>query len=172
MCAFYAIPVEENEASPESLAWKHEGYATLDRFFLANDKEGGDVFPFLLDFLLGKVCENILRHPEEAKFRRLKKTSKAFDNFRSVKLGATLLDYLGFRDKVIEFEQWSTLPATDPDWLDDFRKRVNLIRGSVEKRQSGMAKEERTARAKAEADLAHKKRLLDRINGERAERKK
>ena len=171
MCAFYAVPVKENEDPPEAVAWKHQGYAMLDRFFLANDKQGTDVFPFLTDFLLATVCANIVQHPEEVKYRRLKKTSKAFEKFRSVKLGSSLLDYLGFRDKVIEFEKWSTLPTVDDEWLELFRGKVELIRSSVEKRQRGMAKEERSAKAKAEANADYKQRLLGRINEERAERK-
>lgn len=170
--SFDPSPVLEQGNKSDIPQWRTDGYKLLDRFFTANDKEGKDVLPFVFDFLLGKVVANILEHPEEKKYRRLKKLSKAFAVVKQVRDGEALLHFLGFRDKVENFEQFAVLATHDGDaWQDDFRARADLIRGYATRHRDAVAAAATKARAKADADEKHKQAVRERIREARAERK-
>ena len=148
---------------------RHVGYRLMDEFFTANEREPKAVEAFIL-FLDG-VVKNIVDHPEEDKYRKLKKSSKSFAAVGRAKGGARLMDYLGFRDAVEEFEQWAILRTSVDGWLQEFREKATLIRKEYEKHVNAEAVEARSGEAKAASDEAYKKQLLDRIHEERRERK-
>ena len=103
-------------------------------------------------------------------YRKLKKSSKVLGAFQGVKRRTDLLDYLGFREKVVQFELYYVLGTMREDWLDEFKDKASLIRNSYKKRKQGLEKEESTAAAKAKADAEYKERVRIRILEERAER--
>jgi len=170
--SFDPSPVLEEDSKSDIPQWRTDGFKLLDRFFTQNDKEGKNALPFVFDFLLGKVVANILAHPEEKKYRRLKKLSKAFAVVKQVRDGEALLYFLGFRDKVEDFEQFAVLSTHDADaWQDEFRERSELIRSYATRHRDAMAAATNKARAKADADEKHEQAVRERIREARAERK-
>ena len=105
-----------------------------------------------------------------SQYRKLKKSSKALGAFQGVKRRTDLLDYLGFREKVVQFELYYVLGTMHDDWLDEFKDKASLIRNAFKKRKQSLEKEESTAAAKAKADAEYKERVRIRILEERAER--
>lgn len=138
----------------------------MDQFLTSNSHKDRDLF---LTFLLETVCKNILDHPSEVKYQRLKRSSKAFGVVKSVKMGANLLDYLGFRPKVEEFQEFLVL-RTEGEWLDEFREKTELIEREWRKKQNSDKIDSRS-KATVEAENAkYKEALLTRIHEDRKER--
>jgi hypothetical protein len=161
------VPLVAEKDEYEEAEWKREGYRLIDRFFVTNDKEGNDLAPFF-DFFLNKVAHNIITHPDEIKYQKLKKSSKAFAIVGSVKLGRTLLEYCGFRSKVETFEEWYVLNTREDDWLEEFKGKVELIRKSWRKRLELEQVEEKGKAAKEMANSDHKEKVLARIREQRS----
>ncbi len=169
--AFVPLPV--HAADDEKLhVEQHEGFRLMDEFFKANETDRTpekDMAGFV-DFLLNTVVKNIVASPDEAKFRRLKKSAKAMEIVKRVKLGAKLLEYMGFRDRVEEMQNWVVLRTDEDEWLEMLQRRADLVRRQWEKRREAEEIEARGAAAKAAADKRHKDQLLARIHEERKDR--
>lgn len=169
--AFVPLPVQKQEEEKD-FEWKRLGYRLMDDFFTSNDWSDPSVTAFL-SFLIDKVGANIIESPEDPKFRRLKKSSKGFAVVKNVKLGGRVMDFLGFRDVVEEFQEWSVLRVKDDEpWLDNFKAKLELIRSSHRKRQDAATKEAQSAQQKEKEKADYKAQLIGRINEQRSERNK
>ncbi len=72
----------------------------MDGFLKEHGSDGAAPF---IQFVTG-VADNIYAHPEDEKFRRLKKASKAYGGVTKIKGSEKLMDWLGFRSQVLEFQ--------------------------------------------------------------------
>lgn len=161
--AFVALPV-----APDDARLRHEGFTLMDQFLTSNsNRKERDAF---LSFLVDTVCKNILDSPEDEKFQRLKKSSKAFGIVKTVKLGDKLIDYLGFRGKVEDFQEFLVLRKSEPDWLEEFREKATLIKREWEKKKETDKHDSRAKDLVAEEDAKYKEALLSRIHEDRKER--
>lgn len=166
--AFVPLPVAV-QAEDQWRAVRHEGYSLMDQFLTSNEREPKAVDAFLV-FLLDTVGKNILEHPDDEKYRRLKKRSKALAIVNSVKLGSKLLDYLGFRGKIEDFEEFLVLRTADATWLEEFREKIDLIRLQWSKKKQTVVLEAKTASERDLQNAQYKAMLLNRIEEERKER--
>jgi hypothetical protein len=166
--AFVPLPMA-SLADDKYRAERHEGYHLMDQFLTSNEREPKDMDAFLV-FVLDTVAKNIIENPGETKFQRLKKSSKAYSVVKNVKLGSKLMDFLGFRDRVEEFEQFSVLLTSDADWLDAFREKTELIKLQWQKRKDAVRLEQKSLSARDDEKAKHKALVLNRIQEERKQR--
>src|SRR5690242_14570220 len=110
------VPLVPEEDDP-SLLRRKEGFKVLNQFFAANDLASARAMCL---FLLDRVGANIVSHPAEEKYRKLKKASKAYSVVTKTRGGEAVMSYLGFRDTVWEFQAFAVLRDTDETWLKDF----------------------------------------------------
>lgn len=100
-------------------------------------------------------------------YRRINKSSKTFACVRNAKHGEEIYRYLGFRNVVFEFREHFTLATSSDDWLELFRKKLELIKDQQEKRLAAAAKESRSKEGKVKEKQEYKDIVLGRIAQQR-----
>lgn len=118
----------------------------------------------MLPELVERVAANIAANPDDEKYRRLKASSRVLQAALRVRHGREVVDWLGFRTRVLEMQEW--LVVSDAA-LPELAARAELLLEGYRKALAAIEKEETTIKDKDAANAKYAATVRQRVAEQR-----